>query len=99
VRGLTGENYAIIMACEDAVMATNDDAAQCKRFAVEKGYWQDPYITLLVPKGRAGHAPEINKGYYARVTSIRVLIQKFLQVILPLRCLLEILYLLTSFYY
>ena len=62
----------------------------CKRFAVEKGYWQDPYITLLVPKGRAGHAPEINKGYYARVTSIRVLIQKFLQVILPLRCLLEI---------
>ena len=79
------------MACEDAVMATNDDAAQCKRFAVEKGYWQDPYITLLVPKGRAGHAPEINKGYYARVTSIRVLIQKFLQVILPLRCLLEIL--------
>ena len=68
------------MASEDAVMATNDDAAQCKRYAVDKGYWQDPYIALLVPKGKAGHAPEINKGYYARVTSIRVLIQKFLQV-------------------
>lgn len=67
------------MACEDAIMATNDDAAQCKRFAVEKGYWQDPYITVLVPKGKGGHAPEINRGYYARVTAIRILKQKFIQ--------------------
>ncbi|KAL8595932.1 hypothetical protein ACOMHN_018244 [Nucella lapillus] len=67
------------MACEDAVMATNDDAAQCKRFAVDKGYWQDPYISLLVSKGKANHAPEINKGYYARVTSIRILLQKFIE--------------------
>lgn len=78
------------MACEDAVMATNDDAAQCKRFAVEKGYWQDPYIALLVPKGRAGHAPEINKGYYARVTSIRVLVEKFIKVIFPVKSLLQV---------
>lgn len=68
------------MACEDAVMATNDDAAQCKRFAVDKGYWQDPYISLLVPKGKATHAPEINRGYYARVTAIRILKQKFIEV-------------------
>nr|KAG5696712.1 hypothetical protein BaRGS_028832 [Batillaria attramentaria] len=67
------------MACEDAVMATNDDAAQCKRFAVEKGYWNDPYISLLVPKGKSGHAPEINRGYYARVTAIRILKQKFIE--------------------
>ncbi|XP_076454100.1 leucine carboxyl methyltransferase 1-like [Babylonia areolata] len=67
------------MASEDAVMATNDDAAQCKRFAVDKGYWQDPYISLFVPKGKSTHAPEINKGYYARVTSIRILLQKFIE--------------------
>lgn len=69
------------MACEDAIMATNDDAAQCKRFAVEKGYWVDPYISLLVPKGKSIHAPEINRGYYARVMGIRNLIQKFVEVI------------------
>ena len=74
------------MASEDAVMATNDDAAQCKRFAVEKGYWEDPFISLLVPKGKTTHAPEINKGYYARVTSIRILMQKFIQVIKHTYC-------------
>lgn len=75
------KNYAIAMACEDAIMATNDDAAQCKRFVVEKGYWVDPYISLLVPKGKSIHAPEINRGYYARVMGIRNLIQKFVEVI------------------
>lgn len=60
-------------------MATNDDAAQCKRFAVDKGYWKDPYISLLVPRSKANHAPEINKGYYARITSIRILLQKFIE--------------------
>lgn len=68
------------MACEDAVVATNDDAAQCKRFAVEKGYYNDPYVLLFVPRGKTIHAPEINRGYYARVTAIRLLIKKFIEV-------------------
>ncbi|XP_046362689.1 leucine carboxyl methyltransferase 1-like [Haliotis cracherodii] len=67
------------MACEDAVIATNDDAAQCKRFAVEKGYWTDPYISQIIPKGFSTHAPEINRGYFARVRSIQILMEKFLK--------------------
>jgi len=68
------------MASDDAVRATNDDASQCKRFAAEKGYWHDPYISLMTTKGRAKHAPEINRGYYARVTAMRLLLQRFLKV-------------------
>ncbi|KAK6195518.1 hypothetical protein SNE40_000931 [Patella caerulea] len=67
------------MASEEAVIATNDDAAQCKRYAVEKGYWVDPYISLMISKGTAHHAPEINRGYYARITSIRILLEKFIR--------------------
>ena len=65
---------------QDAVIATNDDASQCKRFAVDKGYWDDHFISLFVAKNRASHTPEIQKGYYARVTSIRRLIDQFLKV-------------------
>lgn len=68
------------MANDDAVIATNDDAAQCKRFAVEKGYWVDPYIPLFVSRSENRHAPEINRGYYARVRGMRVLLDKFLRV-------------------
>lgn len=67
------------MASDDAVRATNDDAAQCKRFAVEKGYWKDPFITLMTPRSQNMHAPEISRGYYARVTAIRLLLQKFIK--------------------
>ena len=68
------------MASDDAVRATNDDAAQCKRFAVEKGYWKDPFISLLTQRSQNKHAPEINRGYYARVTAMRTLLQKFIRV-------------------
>ncbi|XP_052105057.1 leucine carboxyl methyltransferase 1-like [Mytilus californianus] len=67
------------MASDDAVRATNDDAAQCKRFAVEKGYWKDPFITLLTQRSQNKHAPEISRGYYARVIAMRTLLQKFIK--------------------
>ncbi|KAJ8310262.1 hypothetical protein KUTeg_012624, partial [Tegillarca granosa] len=68
------------MASDDAVRATNDDAAQCKRFAVERGYWKDPYIAYMTPRGQAKHAPEINRGYFARVSAMRALLRKFLKI-------------------
>ncbi|XP_022341142.1 leucine carboxyl methyltransferase 1-like [Crassostrea virginica] len=67
------------MASDDGVILTNDDAAQCKRYAVEKKYWADPYISLMTPKSSAKHAPEISRGYYARVTAMRSLLHKFLK--------------------
>lgn len=68
------------MASDDGVILTNDDAAQCKRFAVEKKYWADPYISLMTPRSSAKHAPEISRGYYARVTAMRSLLHKFLKI-------------------
>jgi [phosphatase 2A protein]-leucine-carboxy methyltransferase len=51
-----------------------------RRFAVEKGYWKDPFISLLTQRSQNKHAPEINRGYYARVTAMRTLLQKFIRV-------------------
>ena len=68
------------MSEDDAVRATNDDAASCKRFATEKGYWKDPYIKFLV-RGPERKAPEINRGYFARVLGVRILVDQFLQVV------------------
>ncbi|XP_029636361.1 leucine carboxyl methyltransferase 1 [Octopus sinensis] len=67
------------MASDEAVMSTNDDASQCKRFAVDKGYWIDPYISMLAMRGSDIHTPEINRGYYARVKGIHLLLEKFLK--------------------
>ncbi|XP_038064602.1 leucine carboxyl methyltransferase 1-like isoform X1 [Patiria miniata] len=63
---------------DDAIYATNDDAAMCKRFAVQQGYWKDPYIQFLVKAGER-KAPEINRGYYARTEGLRSLMRQFLK--------------------
>jgi len=68
------------MSSEEGVRATNDDAAQCKRYAVEKGYWADPYISMVTTRGKQMHAPEISIGYYARVKGLRHLLEKFIAV-------------------
>ncbi|XP_078611367.1 leucine carboxyl methyltransferase 1-like [Branchiostoma floridae x Branchiostoma japonicum] len=63
---------------DSAVIATNDDAASCKRFAVQQGYWKDPYIQHLVRPGER-KAPEINRGYYARTQGVGLLLDQFLR--------------------
>lgn len=67
------------MADDEAIQATNDDASECKRYAVQLGYWCDPFISLFV-KQTARKAPEINRGYYARVKGIELFVDKFLKV-------------------
>ncbi|KAI8770658.1 leucine carboxyl methyltransferase 1 [Biomphalaria glabrata] len=67
------------MSTDDGVMGTNDDAASCKRYAVDKGYWNDPFISNMVPKSSTKKAPEISRGYYARVISTQLLVEKFLR--------------------
>lgn len=44
-----------------------------------QGYWSDPYLPLLV-RGAERKTPEINRGYFARVTGITTLIHKFIKV-------------------
>lgn len=62
---------------DEPVMATNDDASECKRGAVQLGYWTDNYIHYFV-KHIDRRAPEINRGYFARVKSVDNFIQKFI---------------------
>ncbi|XP_022119258.1 leucine carboxyl methyltransferase 1 [Pieris rapae] len=63
---------------DEAVIATNTDATECKRCAVELGYWKDEYITYFA-KHVDRKAPEINRGYYARVKAIEMFIHQFLE--------------------
>uniref|UniRef100_A0A9N6WS37 [phosphatase 2A protein]-leucine-carboxy methyltransferase n=1 Tax=Alona affinis TaxID=381656 RepID=A0A9N6WS37_9CRUS len=63
---------------DEAVRSTNDDASTCKRFAVQLGYWSDPYLPLMV-KGAERKTPEINRGYFARVAGITTLVHKFIK--------------------
>ncbi|GFS19472.1 leucine carboxyl methyltransferase 1-like [Elysia marginata] len=67
------------MSADQGVIGTNDDASSCKRFAVDKGYWVDPYVSLFMQKTPTRKAPEISRGYYARVKSIQIIIEKFLK--------------------
>lgn len=63
---------------DEPVMATNDDASECKRCAVQLGYWEDDYIALFV-KQIQRKAPEIHRGYYARVKAVESFIYKFIK--------------------
>ncbi|XP_042654843.1 leucine carboxyl methyltransferase 1 isoform X3 [Tyto alba] len=49
------------------------------RFAVSVGYWKDPYIQYFVRQAKERKAPEINRGYYARVHGVSYLIKAFLK--------------------
>ncbi|UYV81021.1 LCMT1 [Cordylochernes scorpioides] len=66
------------LANDEAIMATNDDAASCKRFAIQLGYWKDPFLEHFV-KAAERKAPEINRGYFARVAGIKLLIDQFIE--------------------
>uniref|UniRef100_A0A8D0H427 Leucine carboxyl methyltransferase 1 n=1 Tax=Sphenodon punctatus TaxID=8508 RepID=A0A8D0H427_SPHPU len=64
---------------DEAVRGTCEDASVCKRFAVSIGYWKDPYIQHFVRQPKERKAPEINRGYYARVHGVDQLLKAFLK--------------------
>lgn len=68
---------------DEAVVATNDDAAICKYQAVLKGYYSDPYLAKFLSSNvrfnAPRKAPEINRGYFARSTSIAYIVEKFIE--------------------
>ena len=71
-----------MLAGDQGVMNTNDDATVCKRYAVSLGYWKDTFINLFFhnkhPSRAERKTPEINRGYYARVQAINYLVDQFL---------------------
>ncbi|XP_074866601.1 leucine carboxyl methyltransferase 1 [Carettochelys insculpta] len=64
---------------DEAVRGTCEDASACKRYAVSIGYWKDPYIQYFVRQAKERKAPEINRGYYARVHGVSQLVKTFLK--------------------
>ncbi|XP_060116507.1 leucine carboxyl methyltransferase 1 [Heteronotia binoei] len=64
---------------DEAVRGTCDDASLCKRYAVSVGYWKDPYIEYFVRQPKERKAPEISRGYYARVQGVSRLLTAFLK--------------------
>lgn len=66
-------------SCDEAVISTNDDASYCKRSAVKLGYWKDDFLGYFV-RSPERKAPEINRGYFARVKGIEMCIEKFFKV-------------------
>lgn len=73
------DNIVSWTAEDEAIIATNTDATECKRCAVELGYWKDEYIGYFA-KHVDRKAPEINRGYYARVKAMEMFIHQFLEV-------------------
>lgn len=71
---------------DEAVMGTNCDATECKLAAVQLGYWCDEYVGLFV-RGGERRAPEINRGYYARVRAVELFVDQFLEVTDPDHCM------------
>ncbi len=65
---------------DDSVEQTNDDATLCKKSAVRYGYWRDPYLEHMAPKLTERKPPEIHLGYYTRVTALRRLLDKAMEV-------------------
>ncbi|XP_041061596.1 leucine carboxyl methyltransferase 1 [Carcharodon carcharias] len=64
---------------DEAVRSTCDDATVCKRFAVSMNYWKDPYIQYFIKQPNERKAPEINRGYYARVKAVNILMDAFIK--------------------
>ncbi|XP_067912109.1 leucine carboxyl methyltransferase 1 isoform X3 [Heterodontus francisci] len=64
---------------DEAVRSTCDDATVCKRFAVSMSYWKDPYIQYFTKQPNERKAPEINRGYYARVKAVNILLDAFIK--------------------
>lgn len=69
-----------MIAGDDGIMMTNDESTNSKRSAVKMGYLKDDYIDLFSrgsPRVER-KTPEINRGYFARVCAINMIITQFL---------------------
>uniref|UniRef100_A0A8R1DXK0 Leucine carboxyl methyltransferase 1 n=1 Tax=Caenorhabditis japonica TaxID=281687 RepID=A0A8R1DXK0_CAEJA len=65
-----------------SVQRTNDDATQCKFFAIQKGYWKDDFISRFANSAanvaESRRFPEISMGYWARTMAIEKYVREFL---------------------
>ncbi|KAJ3181713.1 carboxy methyl transferase for protein phosphatase 2A [Geranomyces variabilis] len=66
-----------ILAGDDVIRGTNDDAAVSRLAAVNLGYLTDPHASLFVRRPQK-RPPVINRGTYTRARALDDLIQRFL---------------------
>jgi hypothetical protein len=64
------------VAADTRVAETADDAAMSKASAVRQGYYADPYVLEIVKKP-VRRSPLINRGYFARVTAVDLIVRRF----------------------
>ncbi|KAJ3413645.1 hypothetical protein HDV05_007713 [Chytridiales sp. JEL 0842] len=78
--GPVGGSSALAMGGseDDAIRGTNDDATISRCSAVTLGYLTDPYINAFV-KRPTKRPPIINRGTFARYTTIDQLLRQFLR--------------------
>uniref|UniRef100_A0A158P7P5 ER membrane protein complex subunit 4 n=1 Tax=Angiostrongylus cantonensis TaxID=6313 RepID=A0A158P7P5_ANGCA len=65
-----------------SIQRTNDDATQCKLAAVQLGYWKDEFLSRFIqrcPTNSFRRDPEISIGYWARVSVINQLVERFVE--------------------
>ncbi|XP_055340027.1 leucine carboxyl methyltransferase 1-like [Paramacrobiotus metropolitanus] len=69
---------------DEHIMLTNEEATLCKLDAIKMGYWKDPYLPQFV-HGSFRHerkAPDMYKGYYARVKCVERLVLDFVHAVI-----------------
>ncbi|CAG9533216.1 unnamed protein product [Cercopithifilaria johnstoni] len=64
-----------------SVQKTNDDATECKYIASKLNYFKDPYIHrfILGSEYNLRRDPEISRGYWARIVSVKAVVDAFLK--------------------
>lgn len=83
LRRSTSNSNASDTAPDESIMQTNEEATLCKLDAVRLGYWEDPFLSQMI-HGTLRHerkAPDMYKGYYARVKCVDRLVLNFINAI------------------
>lgn len=73
-----GSPSSAVVSPDTAIQGTDTDAAVSRLSAVDLGYLDDPYARLFVTGPPTRRLPIINRGTYARTTSLDSMIQAFL---------------------
>lgn len=67
------------LAEDEGVKTTNEDAAISKLSSANMSYFYDPWLkNLLTNPHQARRSPLMNRGYYARVSAVRMAMSRFL---------------------
>uniref|UniRef100_A0A1I7W271 Leucine carboxyl methyltransferase 1 n=2 Tax=Loa loa TaxID=7209 RepID=A0A1I7W271_LOALO len=64
-----------------SVQKTNDDATECKYIASKLNYFKDAYIHRFILGGECNlrRDPEISRGYWARISAVKAVVDAFLK--------------------